>query len=1135
MDGGEYITYIEHVYLKKCGKSGDGSEIKADWQSKKLLYRKMTKTTVYEFMNYSMHDESHSINILESIEMILGKKRVNKLSRSDLWLILNVAYAHDIGMVQEYKELEALWSNQEFQKYIEETKDSLDKDDANAAKLYKLLDRLLKQATGLEDEPFEEYSEYAFEAYDAWPLEFRKDITLLMSNFIRGQHGELSKKFFVNLEKTDNYIVCERLYELIGRIAACHTSGQESVEQLPRRCKGFGTDKMHPRFVAMLLRLGDLLDLDNNRFDIFSMKHFGPLPDISVANYKKHKSVKHFHIDPKVIEVTAKSDSFQVCKLNQVWFQYLRSDIEYLISRWSLVAPKKLKGCLMGLPKLEVLHGVYQFKEDFNKGFVLEKKNLLKLFTGNNLYESELDFIREYIQNAFDASKIQLFYEICQLERKGDKERIYIDSKKDINDLSPKREAYLLNKEIDFRKIKPFELTKTAYEAFTIVIALFPDPQDSEKFIMQIIDRGIGIDKEGLEAIVNVGGGWRKRDNHKKVLGQMREWLRPTGGFGIGLQSAFLMTDEVVLYTTPPFEEGYRITLSKYSNDKNVFIEINHDSLQPQGTTAEFHIRFDLLDKRDIISKYLKGDNEDKDLFSLSGKMKVVHEIIKNYIEDTFPCALFPIKIITDYGYECPGIETDIMESFYVYIKNADNKFEMPAYTKLMDAISGTINFDNDINIKLLSDFCKVIGKNDTLYSKDLYLNINNTELRIWDNEAQIFYFFSYPLSYQKNDEVKIFANYKNVLVKDNTGRAKIMETKHAEFVNTVYDVMGLTVEDCLVVSRNGFRNEKAVMERICLDLFTKAYAHSLLLMEKNGKRIPGRLLFYSYLIEESFVEDDTVLQGICDRITDWSKAQTFNCWEIVASRTAPLKTREYSLEGLINGTDEAIWMAEIGNSEEDFGNRELKFTLEFDIETNSKQVILEKCDTRQKFSLKNFPAQNDENNLPTVFKVIQDKKIHAILTKYKKAEGGMIVDFCPNGTKQPMKAYSIKRMDGLLQEEGSNNQEETQSNINTIDEDGAVRFDRTYKKINLGDKDILLPLVIDRIPFEKRNLERHSELYYIISPYTHNIGMQMDRPYPNTAHVTVGQLIEMVEKEPSYKNLCQWVYCYQREKKSIP
>ncbi len=51
MSGNPYVTYIEKVYLEKCRKSGDGADIEADWQSKKLLYKEMTKTTIYEFMN----------------------------------------------------------------------------------------------------------------------------------------------------------------------------------------------------------------------------------------------------------------------------------------------------------------------------------------------------------------------------------------------------------------------------------------------------------------------------------------------------------------------------------------------------------------------------------------------------------------------------------------------------------------------------------------------------------------------------------------------------------------------------------------------------------------------------------------------------------------------------------------------------------------------------------------------------------------------------------------------------------------------------------------------------------------------------------------------------------------------------
>lgn len=72
--------------------------------------------------------------------------------------------------------------------------------------------------------------------------------------------------------------------------------------ELPYETNGFGSDYAHPRFVAMLLRLGDLLDVDNGRFNAAAEEVIGGLPESSVAHKEKHEATKHLLITPEQIE-----------------------------------------------------------------------------------------------------------------------------------------------------------------------------------------------------------------------------------------------------------------------------------------------------------------------------------------------------------------------------------------------------------------------------------------------------------------------------------------------------------------------------------------------------------------------------------------------------------------------------------------------------------------------------------------------------------------------------------------------------------------------------------------------------------------------------------------------------------------
>lgn len=51
------------------------------------------------------------------MEMLLGD-RVQNLSPTDTWLLLHAAYAHDLGMVVQWSEIEHVWEQADFQQFL---------------------------------------------------------------------------------------------------------------------------------------------------------------------------------------------------------------------------------------------------------------------------------------------------------------------------------------------------------------------------------------------------------------------------------------------------------------------------------------------------------------------------------------------------------------------------------------------------------------------------------------------------------------------------------------------------------------------------------------------------------------------------------------------------------------------------------------------------------------------------------------------------------------------------------------------------------------------------------------------------------------------------------------------------------
>ena len=61
--------------------------------------------------------------------------------------------------------------------------------------------------------------------------------------------------------------------------------------------------EFHPRFVAALLCIGDLCDLDNGRFNNMAIEVFGGLTKNNLVHYYKHESVTSFVIQKDMISV----------------------------------------------------------------------------------------------------------------------------------------------------------------------------------------------------------------------------------------------------------------------------------------------------------------------------------------------------------------------------------------------------------------------------------------------------------------------------------------------------------------------------------------------------------------------------------------------------------------------------------------------------------------------------------------------------------------------------------------------------------------------------------------------------------------------------------------------------------------
>ncbi|WP_321324970.1 ATP-binding protein [Thiomicrorhabdus sp.] len=507
----------------------------SQWDFDKKLVPKALQNVGQLFPHFSLHDQSHSDQILINIERILGPNRISQLSATDTWLLLEAAYWHDTGMIIAYSTMdEDIHENPDFKEYIREVANDTSNELSQFAHFFNSQD-LSKAFIGAKD-----------------PLDAINKLRFLMAEWYRRPHANKSEKTVnnpiseLNLNSPRTELIPNRLFKLLGKICRIHGESFETLlAELDYKEAGISNDDCHPRFIACLLRLGDLLDIDDNRFCPVMQRLVGNnRPSLTKAHEDKHSSIKHLRIDPERIEITAMTETESGYLEQWKWFDWIKKEIQQQMSQWRDITPSPEFGLLptIGKIKVEIQDKKLILSEGKRPEFSLNSNGVMRLLKGQNFYNQN-DTIRELLQNSVDATLIR---------------------------------SWLENKAFDDNKIKdyPDEDSPSYFERFPIEISFNREreAEDKSKVIWSVTikDQGIGISSEDLKFVLQVGGSSSNKAR-QKIINDMPEWLRPSGTFGIGFQSVFMWTDKVKI-----------LTQSSYDNDQ-LKIEVNNPNGVLQG------------------------------------------------------------------------------------------------------------------------------------------------------------------------------------------------------------------------------------------------------------------------------------------------------------------------------------------------------------------------------------------------------------------------------------------------------------------------------------------------------------------------------------------------------------------------
>lgn len=326
---------------------------------------------------------------------------------------------------------------------------------------------------------------------------------------IRKIHHFKSEKFLndflmFRLSSISEYL--SRLVKCIGFIARSHGTSWEDMtsDDCFKRPERVLEQTIRTNLLAILLRVGDLLDLDSDR-SCDGLRRFatGYFQDsYSNEHHERHKHVSHFYCDSSSVEIEVEAMTKTEYTIWSEWFGYLKQDILHA-NTYVLVGNLKLYQLPKTLTTITVPpNATYEL---WPLRFEIDEKGKIWDVISQSIYTGKFDFMRELVQNSIDA---------CL-------RWIYIHPNSEVQGCNPK--SWSLAQYQPTITIRISELQGT----------------------IEVIDNGIGMDKESLKNFLfNVAS-----SGYQNAVANRPLKFPSIARFGIGFISCLVRANKIVIKT----------------------------------------------------------------------------------------------------------------------------------------------------------------------------------------------------------------------------------------------------------------------------------------------------------------------------------------------------------------------------------------------------------------------------------------------------------------------------------------------------------------------------------------------------------------------------------------------------------
>ncbi|NGM83393.1 hypothetical protein G5B47_13300 [Paenibacillus sp. 7124] len=500
----------------------------------------------HTFPHYTRHTVEHSEEIILQISKMLFRDNdqeqgILRLSSIEAFIIMASALLHDSGMVVSDQEKIKILQSEGWNLWVS----------GNGSKRWEEVKSIRNDSN-----------------IDVSVRNFIADIQTryLIAEYIRKAHH-----FRAVDVMTQNHTLLGKfsfddpsLFQTITDICVAHGLSSfelDDSEKYPER-RDIRGEEVNVKFLALLLRIGDLLDMSYDRACPLLMNAACPLPSDSLAHWTQYQRITHRLTATDCIQITAKCNTQDEHRFLQDWCQWLVDEIKNA----SIIMSKATRHSNWNAPSVSIGNSNASIKiQPSSIATYIPSEWKLELDQDmvfqrliSDVYKSEKDFLRELLQNALDATRCKV---IADLKGQGEPIPDYT------NQISEHiKERYPINICLEERT--------------------FQSPLSQEEHLKQVLiieDNGLGMDTEIIKKyFLQVGRSYYTSEEFQRSFN-----FKPNSRFGVGFLSVFAVSEYITVETYKPSSNRNDGPISLCLTSPKSYLLTDKGSRNKSGTKIE--------------------------------------------------------------------------------------------------------------------------------------------------------------------------------------------------------------------------------------------------------------------------------------------------------------------------------------------------------------------------------------------------------------------------------------------------------------------------------------------------------------------------------------------------------------------